>query len=621
MAGLFHARRCPIERRIPASSAQTGPDREPLTARPRHLHPCTVDRLSELGVLVVDCQTTGATPALGAVLEIGWGVARANATEVEQLQAHWVSLPAGHYVGSQVRRLTGFDEAEVAIALAPQDAWERLRATTGFASRMPAAIHFAKFELAFLCDWASRFEPETNFPLDAVCVHAIACRLYPDLPRRSLRALSGYLGHGVDLARRCLGHVEATAHIWQKIVPALANRGIHTWQQLGDWLATPVSAPPRSRKRRYPLPSTRYRALPDDPGVYRLLRSNGDVLYVGKAASLRKRVASHFTSVFSRTERALEMLTQVHDVQVTRTRTALEAALLENESIKELHPPYNVQLVAGDARTWFVDARLDVIANEPSAVHRYGPLPSTFSVRALGAIEKILSGESATRSLRARAMGTHERWAPGEDTFSAGLTDFTARHALTDVTGTSEMTTPEGSAKSVQRMALAMTARKLILMAKAEAAGVGESETEETDAAAAEAELRLWDPERVVRHLERGVLHGYQLLQRARWLCLLYDSTLIFREPADERSRLLLIGAGQLVEARDLEPGEPIPSTLGITPLRLRQVTFDRSQYDRLRIVTSELKRVLRDGGTAAVRVGRERWLRGSKLDALLLWV
>lgn len=576
-----------------------------------------MEPLSELGVLIVDCQTTGATPALGSVLEIGWGVARATVIEVEQLQAHWVSLPAGHRVGSQVRRLTGFDEDDVAIALAPQDAWERLRATTSFANRMPTAIHFAKFELAFLCDWANRFEPGTNFPLDAVCIHAIACRLYPDLPRRSLRALSGYLGHGLDSARRCLGHVEATAHIWQKVVPELATRGIQTWQQLGDWLATPLPAAPRSRKRRYPLPSARYRALPDEPGVYRLLRSNGDLLYVGKAASLRKRVASHFTSVFSRTERALEMLTQVHDLHVTLTPTALEAALLENESIKELNPPYNVQLLGGDARTWFVDTRLDAIANQPNATHRCGPLPSTFSVRALGAVERLLSGESAARLLRARAVGSPERWAPDEEVFAAGFMDFAARHALGQGA--------EARATWDVRRALAMTARKLILTAKAEAARSGReldaemASAEEGNAVANE--LRSWDRERVVRHLERGVMHGYQLLQRARWLCLLYDSAVVFREPSGERARLLLVRGGQLVEARDLVPDEAVPSMAASRPLRERQATFDRHQYDRLRTLTSELKRVLRDGGTAAVRVGRTRWLRGSRLDALLLWV
>ena len=588
--------------------------------------------LAELDVLIVDCQTTGATPALGAVLELGWGVVEGASGAIQQLQAHWIALPRGAFVGSQVRRLTGFDEGEIGMALPPEEAWEKLRASTTFTERMPTAIHFAKFELAFLRDWAERFEPRTTFPFDAVCVHTIACRLYPDLPRRSLRALSGFLGYGLDAARRCLGHVEATAHIWQKLVPELGTRGIFTWEQLGDWLVTPLSAPPRSRKRRYPLPSARYRALPDEPGVYRLLRSNGDVLYVGKAASLRKRVASHFTSAFSRTERALEMLTQVSDVQVTRTASALEAALLENESIKAIQPPYNVQLVLGDARTWFIDRKLDAIASTPSETHREGPLPSTFSARAFGTILRVASGEEATRALRARAVGAPERYAPGEEVFAEGFTLFSERHGLGnaaaseagDASSTTEAHETGGARSPSQvRKLLVTAARKLILATRADASPIdGQPEDDDPEGSASNtSELRGWDRDRVVRHLERGVLHGYQLLQRARWLCLLHDSIVVFREPGSERTRLLCVRGGQLAEARDLLAGESTARLVPTTPLAQRKGTFDRSQYDRLRTLTSELKRVLRDGGTAAVGVGPARWLTGHQLDGLLLWV
>src|SRR4029077_11767516 len=151
------------------------------------------------------------------------------------------------------------------------------------------------------------------------------------------------------------------------------------------------------------------------------VRSNGDVLYVGKAASLRKRVPSHFTAGSATTERALEMLTQVHDIQTTLTRTPLEAALLENERIKALSPPYNVQLLGGDPRTWFCSSDLVAASTQRDDVHRYGPLPSTFSVRALGAISALLTGESPTRSSRARAVGVADRWAPDEAVFASGF--------------------------------------------------------------------------------------------------------------------------------------------------------------------------------------------------------
>jgi DNA polymerase III epsilon subunit-like protein len=561
-----------------------------------------VGELSEIGVLVVDCQTTGATPALGSVLEIGWGVTRANTPEIEQLQAHWVALPEKHVVGFQVRRLTGFDESEVTSALAPREAWERLRAATQFAERMPAAIHFAKFELAFLRDWSEKFEPGAPFPFEAVCVHAIACRLYPDLPRRSLRALAGFLGHGVHLARRSLGHVEATAFIWQKLVAELASRGVTTWDGLGDWLAAPMPAHGRPRKRRYPLPRARYRALPDEPGVYRFVRSNGDILYVGKAASLRKRVAGHFTAGTSTTERALEMLTQVHDILVTPTRTALEAALLENEAIKTLRPPYNVQLVGDDPRTWFTTKDLEGASNRPDETYRRGPFPSTFAVRALGAIRAIALGEKVTRALRARAVEAPERWAPDEDAFAAGFAAFADRHALAG---------PEPARpKNLDRALVA--AAKVLLASKLDA-----DETPEE-----ESSTRTWDPARVVRHLERAVAHGYQLQQRARWLCLLYDSAIVFREPTQTGGpRLLLVRDGRLVEARELSPGEPIPGAGSSCPMRERQAAFDRHHYDRLRTLTTELKRVLRDEGSVEVRVGRARWLRARELDGLLRWV
>jgi DNA polymerase III epsilon subunit-like protein len=561
--------------------------------------------LSELEVLIVDCQTTGASPAHGVVLEIGWGRCRADSPLVTGLEVHWLALPEGTRVDAQVRKLTGFDEAAVTRTLEPLTAWQRLSGSSSGAERIPTAIHFAKFELSFLRDWAARFEPERAFPLDAVCVHAIACRLYPDLPRRSLRALAGFLGHGVTQARQSLAHVEATAFIWHKLVAELASRGVDTWSALGEWLAAHGPAPARAKKRRYPLPRARWLALPDAPGVYRMLRSNGDVLYVGKAASLKKRVASHFSSSFSRSERALELLSQVHELDVTPTASAAEAALLENEEIKVRAPPYNVQLVVTDPRVWFVDAALDEAVSAPDDGHRRGPLPSTYSVRGLGAIRALCRGEAPSVTLRARAVGTRERWAPDEVTFAEGFALLSARQELKVATGELERT-------------LERAARRLLAAPRLEAE-LNEAAADTSDVLES-SPPGVWDAERVVRHLERSLAHGYQLLQRARWLCLLHDSVVCLREPGADSSRLLTLSAGRLAAARDgllAEIGSASPSSAS---RRERQASFDRAQYDRLRTLTSELKRVLRDGGSVEVLVGR-RSLSRDVLERLLRWV
>lgn len=117
--------------------------------------------------------------------------------------------------------------------------------------------------------------------LDIVCAHNIARRLLPDLPRCGIRALTGYFGRGVGALRRSADHVAATAFVWQGLVRLLEDEGIVTWSALQEWLATKCET--RKRKRAWPMPRDVRLSLPDAPGIYRMLRTNGDVLYVGKA--------------------------------------------------------------------------------------------------------------------------------------------------------------------------------------------------------------------------------------------------------------------------------------------------------------------------------------------------
>jgi excinuclease ABC subunit C len=80
------------------------------------------------------------------------------------------------------------------------------------------------------------------------------------------------------------------------------------------------------------------RSLPDAPGVYLFRDSRRKVLYVGKALSIRKRVAGHFGK-----PRAA-MVAEVADIEFIATETEAEALLAEQEFIKRHRPVYNVRL-------------------------------------------------------------------------------------------------------------------------------------------------------------------------------------------------------------------------------------------------------------------------------------
>ncbi len=85
------------------------------------------------------------------------------------------------------------------------------------------------------------------------------------------------------------------------------------------------------------------KTLPGSPGVYRMLNAAGDLLYVGKARDLKKRVTS-YTKLGGHTQRIARMISETASMEIVTTHTETEAILLEANLIKQMRPHYNILL-------------------------------------------------------------------------------------------------------------------------------------------------------------------------------------------------------------------------------------------------------------------------------------
>ena len=143
-------------------------------------------------------------------------------------------------------------------------------------------------------------------------------------------------------------------------------------------------------------PQAFVRTLSTRPGVYRMLGEGGEVLYVGKAGNLRRRVGSYFSRP-ALSPRLQALLSQIRGIEVTITRSEAEALLLENRLIKTHRPRYNVLLRDDKSYPYIYVSTGDEYPR--IAFHRgprrapgryFGPYPSAGAVReTLSLLQKV----------------------------------------------------------------------------------------------------------------------------------------------------------------------------------------------------------------------------------------
>jgi len=365
--------------------------------------------------VVVDLETTGLSPGMAAICEIG--AVRVQGLELgerfETLVNPRRALPAS------VEALTGIDPQALRGAPPVELAVRRF---LDFAGDAVLVAHNARFDIGFLDREVDRL---TGRRIAAPVVDTLwlARRLLAGrLSRVGLASLAHFFGTDVRPCHRALADAEATAEILLALVGLAQERGATTVAELVD-LAAP-------RARRLAGKRSLVAAAPQRPGVYLFRDRNEQVLYVGRARDLRARLRSYF-----RTERqrpAVEAaLGALERVEWRVLGSELEAGFEELRLLRELRPPANARSTRPDRYLYLRRRGAGWCVTETSGPH--GPLKSRRLARLAA---RALEGWDGEPAAALPALGAKLRRLSADLRFedAARLRDRIA--ALEDVAGT-----------------------------------------------------------------------------------------------------------------------------------------------------------------------------------------
>ncbi|GAB4248322.1 MAG: DEDD exonuclease domain-containing protein [Thermoleophilia bacterium] len=282
--------------------------------------------LSDCPFVVVDLETTGTRAGPGKITEIG-------AVRIEGLREVAVFetlVNPKRPIHPKVIEITGITPQMVVNAPPIEQVMPHF---LDFIRGAVIVAHNTAFDLSFLNYELGRLKGR-RLGEGAIDTVLLARRAAPGLANYRLGTVAECLGSEVRPCHRALADAQATAHVFLTLVGRLQEQGI---TRLGDLR---VYVDPSHKGDRRKLALTDH--LPREPGTYFFKDESGNILYVGKAESLRDRVRSYFLSGASHTRKVRQALRRLHEVGYEQTATPLEALIREQELILEHRPPANV---------------------------------------------------------------------------------------------------------------------------------------------------------------------------------------------------------------------------------------------------------------------------------------
>jgi DNA polymerase-3 subunit epsilon len=321
--------------------------------------------LRETTFVVVDLETTGGRAAgdnHDAITEIGAVKVRGGVVLGEL--ATLVDPQRG--IPPQIVALTGITSAMVCNAPTIEAV---LPSFLEFSRGAVLVAHNAGFDIGFLRAAAERCHITWPKP-PVLCTVKLARRVLTrdEAPSVRLSALARLFSAATTPTHRALDDARATVDVLHGLIERVGNQGVHTYADLRSYL--PDVTPAQRSKRHLAT------ALPHQPGVYLFRGPSAEVLYVGTAVDLRRRVGQYFNGADPRT-RIKEMASLATAVDHVECAHDLEAGVRELRLLAAHAPPYN-RRSKFPRRWWWVTLtdepfpRFSVVRN-PKRANAIGP--------------------------------------------------------------------------------------------------------------------------------------------------------------------------------------------------------------------------------------------------------
>mgnify|MGYP001385744621 CR=1 FL=1 len=439
-------------------------------------------------VLFIDLQTTGHSPEKHHIIEIGWKFVNNN--RVEPTQSKVINIH--QELSKKIKNLTGISSEECSQGENLDKVWSSIIANLS-APKTPCIIHYSQFEVGFL-----KSLPGFGL-LEILCTHKLAKRFFPQLPSKSLRSVAGYLGHPVKELKRSGHHIDATYHIWKALSKKLHAEKIHSTDAILNWLETPNKNRNTLTAKQYALPKVTRLSMPTAPGIYKMLNSQGEILYIGKAKNLNARVNSYFRGQKSKGSRLNELTSIIHDIEPEILPTATHAALREYQLIKEHRPPYNIALKNSSSEYYYFDSQF----MPGLEADTYGPFKSSHFFDRFEDVCNALTGESTVPS---------STFGPPPDILSQAVKLWEASHSKVISRKDLRHHIIEGYLHSVEKK------KQLII------AGKDSQEEDETK------DDFFWTPDIASIYIQKTIAAFGYILHHSRWLNRLSYSNIFWCE-------------------------------------------------------------------------------------------